>query len=648
MDPAVLERLRGVPLPVFAKEALKIANKDGEVVPLDIAQRPGQIKLAAAIKRQEDAGVAVRIILVKSRQFGGSTLIQAYLGKKAVTTARRRMLTVAQKLRTAEGLFGMQDLMYQRLPDNMRPELAGYANPTRGEKIMHFGEKLGGFVSGLDSKVSIDTAEEVGGGRGLTFTDLHLTECAHWRDARKALDLLPAVPKRPGTSIFLESTANGLNWFHKRFKMAMEGLSEFEAVFVGWWEDPDCVRQFPNADARAEFVASIGDERLAGGPWADEEPWLVEEFGCTPEQLYFRRTAIVDECEGKVELFKQEYPATWSEAFIGSGRQVFSVVYTQQAIRQAERWTEKAPADGGPQRGIFQGLDPITRTLSDGTVQVPQRVIWLPEAEIPARCEWWPGQFHESRDPLWTLWLPRSRWPGEEWSPERWREAHEAGDIDLEDMESGMARALLGPGQYILTGDPADDVENNSPSEREEHAFNALSAIDHHTGEQIAEWQARTDHDLVARQAYLCGTFLNGALVSIERTGGYGISILNDLKRRFYYKWLFTEKVIDDKSQRETQRYGWDTNRRTKPSMEATMQALLREGTHGFKSLIMAGQLVTYIKNDKGQHEPSPGSFSDLLMTSMQGQEIRRLRRPRPAPTTGARRPNSMVRKMPW
>jgi hypothetical protein len=642
MDPAVLERLRGVPLPVFAKEALKIANKDGEVVPLDIAARPGQIKLAAAIKRQEDAGVAVRIILVKSRQFGGSTLIQAYLGKKAVTTARRRMLTVAQKLRTAEGLFGMQDLMYQRLPDNMRPELAGYANPTRGEKIMHFGEKLGGFVSGLDSKVSIDTAEEVGGGRGLTFTDLHLTECAHWRDARKALDLLPAVPKRPGTSIFLESTANGLNWFHKRFKMAMEGLSEFEAVFVGWWEDPDCVRQFPNAEARAEFVASIGDERLAGGPWADEEEWLVEEFGCTPEQLYFRRTAIVDECEGKVELFKQEYPATWSEAFIGSGRQVFSVVYTQRAIREAEHWTEKAPADGGPQRGIFQGLDPITRTLSDGTVQVPQRVVWLPEGEIPARCEWWPGQFHESRDPLWTLWMEEER------TPEEWRQAHERGEIDLEDMESGMARALLGPRQCVLAGDPADDIENNSPSERDEHAFNALVAIDHRTGEQVAEFQARLDHDIVARHAFLCGLFLNEAWLSIERTGGYGLPILNLLQKRFYYRRLYTEKRLDSKRQEERSRHGWLTDRGSKPQMEATAQALLREGNHGIKSPLLAGELVTYVKDEKGRHEPSPGSFSDLLMAWLQAQEIRRLKPLRSAPTTDGRRANSMVRKVRW
>ena len=46
MDPAVLERLDAVPLREYARAALKIVNKDGEVVPLDFTGRPGQLKLA--------------------------------------------------------------------------------------------------------------------------------------------------------------------------------------------------------------------------------------------------------------------------------------------------------------------------------------------------------------------------------------------------------------------------------------------------------------------------------------------------------------------------------------------------------------------------------------------------------------------------
>jgi hypothetical protein len=631
-----------VPQREYALAALKIANKDGEIVPLDCAGRPGQQRLDDAIARQQLAGLPVRIILVKSRQFGGSTWIQGYMFKRVTTKERRNILTLAQKKKTSGSLFRMATTMYKHLPASMRPPLAGISNPTVGDKVMHFGDKLGALVDGLDSKMSIGTAEEVGDDRGLTYTDLHLTECAHWRDVKKALDLLPAVPKRPGTSIFLESTANGMNWFYEFVKRAEQGLSEFEVVFVGWHEDPDCVRHFRSQQERAEFVASIGDPEV-GGTAAEDEQWLVEEFGCTPEQLYFRRTAISDECEGKVELFKQEYPAMLSEAFIGSGRQVFSVVYTQRAVREAQHWSKRPPEEGGPQRGLFVGAEPVQRTLSDGTVSVPSKVVWLPEGALGGRLEWWPGQFWEPRDPLWTIWLPAER------SAEEWRLAQEAGDVGLEEMEAGIARAAWGASQYVVAGDAAGDTFNGVPSQLEDHAFNTLVAIDHRTGVQVAEFRARQDHDLIARHAYLCGLFLNEAWLSIERTGGYGGIILDLLQRRFYYRRLYMEKVLDDKKQRETNRPGWDTNRRTKGQMEGTGQALLREGTHGIRSLLLAGELQTYVKDEKNpaKHEPSPGAFSDLLMAWLQAHEIRRLKPLRPPPSTGPRA-NTMVRRVRW
>jgi hypothetical protein len=120
-----------------------------------------------------------------------------------------------------------------------------------------------------EQQVAIDTAEEVEAGRGLTYTDLHLTEVAYWRDSRKALGLLSAVPDRPGTSIFLESTANGQNWFYDRAKAAATGASEYELVFVGWHEDPDCSRAFSTVEEREEFVATIGRRRGARGSLDD-------------------------------------------------------------------------------------------------------------------------------------------------------------------------------------------------------------------------------------------------------------------------------------------------------------------------------------------------------------------------------------------
>lgn len=641
MDPAVLERLRHVPQREYARKALKIVDKAGELVPLDPSGRPGQIRLAEAVERQEREGRPVRIILVKSRQFGGSTWIQGELVKRATTSPRRKILTVAQRLETAESLHAMSLTMWENLPPEMQPQMGGFVNPTRGQKIMVLGEKIGGRFGWPNSRMSIDTAEELGGGRGLTYTDLHLTECAHWRDVRKLLSLLPAVPKRPGTSIFLESTANGLDWFHARYKAAMDGLSEFEPVFVGWWEDPDCVLPFYSEREREEFVASIGASGTKWGAITEAEPDLVSMFGCSPEQLNFRRKTIMDECEGEVENFNQEYPATWDEAFIGSGNQVFSVPFTQKAIRQAEWWSERPAGEGGPQRGLFVGSEPVTRTLSDGSIRVPSKVLWVPEADLSERVEWWPGYFWQPRMALWTRWAVPER------SPEEWREALDRGEVTVEEMDAGMARAL---GQFVIGCDPAKDTVDSSPSRREKSAFSAIEVIDHRTGDQVAEWEGREDHDLIARHVFLAHLFYGRAWTSVERTGGWGQKILGLLRRSFYCTRLYQEKALDDRKQREKMTDGWDTTRKSKPLMIAGMQAMLREGAHGIRSTRLAGQLPTYVKDPEKpgvqNYGPSPGAHADCLMAYMQAQEIRLLKPVlRSMPDSGPRA-NSMTRKL--
>lgn len=649
MDPAVLERLRDVPQPEYARQALKIIAKSRELVPLDCDTRPGQRKLADAIAAQEAANLPVRIVLVKSRRFGGSTWIQGEMMKRACTSPRRRILTVAHRMKTAEGLFRMGLGMWRHLPPAMQPPMGGFNNPTTGQKVLHLGEKVGGIVLGWpDSRLEIDTAEEVDVGRGLEFSDLHLSECAYYRDSKKALDLMPTVPDLPGTSVFLESTANGENWFYEYTKNAAAGVGDYVLVFVGWHEDPDCVKAFKAPEERVAFIETIGrpsakhpgtDVEL--GVIAEDEEMLVEVFECTPEQLNFRRTTIIDKCNGKVELYRQEYPSTWQESFGGSGRQVFSVVFTQRAIREAQFWSKKAPEDGGPQRGLFVGTDSVTRKLTDGEVLVPTKVLWTPASDLTESTEWWPGRFWSRQDPLWTIWMPKER------SAEEWRQAQEAGTVDLATMESGMERAARGPRQYLIGGDAAGDTFNDVATQMSESAWNTLVAIDHWTGEQVAEFRARIDHDLMAYHAFLAGTFLNEAWVSIERTGGYGGIILDVLQRRLYYRRLYTEKVLDDKKKREINRLGWDTNRRTKPQMEATAQALLREETHGIRSLLLAGELPSYIKDEKtpSKHGPGPGSFSDLLMAWCQVQMIKLLKPPRALPPKDGTRPNSMVRR---
>jgi hypothetical protein len=127
----------------------------------------------------------------------------------------------------------------------------------------------------------------------------------------------------------------------------------------------------------------------------------------------------------------------------------------------------------------------------------------------------------------------------------------------------GQARALAGPRQYVIACDPADDVENQAPQEIEDHAFNAAVVVDHRTGEQVAEFEGRIDHDIVARHLFLAGLFFGEGWLSVEATGGYGNAMLKTLWQRFSYKRLFERQRTDSrKEEKMRDRLGWDTNRR--------------------------------------------------------------------------------------
>jgi hypothetical protein len=573
-----LRRLRDEPL-FWAKHCAKIVTKGAQLAPLE--PRPAQLKVREAIARQQAAGRPVRIIVLKSRRTGISTWVQAEILHRCTTLPFRRALVVAHDKRTAGELFGIGKRIYDYLPDEVKPPLEKLADSTNGEKLMHYG--------GLDSRIRIDTAREVEAGRGLTLTDLHLSEAAFYPDPRKATALMSAVADEPGTLVVIESTAKGLNLFKEDWDRATRGESTYEPVFVSWLEDPDCWLPFPDEGAKEEFMAMVGT-----GIFGEDEPGLISR-GALPEQLHWRRRiGIPEKARGKVDDFRQEYPSTPEEAFIGSGNHVFSLAYMNAAMRDAEQ----APA---PQLAVLTATATKVRKLLDGEVEVPTAVTSVPKAATG-----FPETHH-----FWEIWTPPA--------PD---------------------------GQYLVAVDPAGDVET---TEESQNAFNAVQVIDHSTGEQVAQWEARTNHDLVAMEIFKAGLFYNEAWVSVEVTGGYGIAIaVTLLWKRLGYRRLYSRPRVETRQQTQTKdRLGFSTDRRTKPMMEAGFAELLREGHHGIRSPRLAGQLFTYVKDEKNEtrHGPEPGSHSDLLLAYMQAQMLRQLIPLRPRPGGGGYRPNSMTRR---
>lgn len=565
LSPAALKRA-GQDYPWYAEHLLHVVDEDGELVLLRF--RPAQWKVWRAVAAQRAAGLPVRIIVLKSRKTGVSTEVQGMLVQAGQLLPRARALVVAQNNDTAGELFDIGDTMYQHLPDDvpeLRRDLMHRRNSAGGQKFMQWGTPREW------SQLKIDTAKEVEAGRGKTISHLHCSEVAFWQDPRKALSLLNAVPDRPGTLIVLESTANGHNFFKARWDRAVRGLGGYAPVFIGWQEDENCRLPIPDGDVRAELERTLGKMPEYGG---EEELRLVDR-GFDLEQLYWRRKTIIDKADGDIPKFKQEYPSTPQEAFIASGRHVFSVSFTDPVIQRTEK-TDPAGVDG-----YFYPLATKVRRLMHGEIEVPdfhaaEPVAWTPKSEIPEGLE--------DRSDYWRVWeMPR------------------------EDRA------------YIVSADPARDEEAG----QNDKAFNAAQVIDHLTGEQVARYRSRQDTDEFAREIVLAGLFFNLAHVVPEVTG-IGTALAKVwLWEQYGYPRIYTRKRLDSQREKFLDALGFDTNRKTKPLIEASAQQLLREGTDGIRCRLTALEFTTYVKLEDGSHGPDEEAYSDLLLAWMVGEYVR-------------------------
>lgn len=281
----------------YIEKYIKIRDKAGKIIDLKINK--GQQKLYDAIKKQHNEGKPIRIIVLKARQIGFSTLTESIIFKNTATKFNVNSGIITHKEEATTNLFNMSKRMYDNLPDDMKPSLK-----RSNAKELIFDNDEG---TGLKSKIKCMTAGSSGVGRSDTFNYLHISELAFWGNNAKetTIGLFQAVPNLPNTMIVIESTANGFEYFKELWDMAVKGESDFIPVFVGWNELDDYKMPY------------------TGFELTEEELQLQKIYDLSLEQLSWRRWCIKNNCGGDVEQFKQEYPINPQEAFISSGTCVF-------------------------------------------------------------------------------------------------------------------------------------------------------------------------------------------------------------------------------------------------------------------------------------------------------------------------------------
>lgn len=606
-----LERLRDHE--TWARHCAKIVNKRKQLVPLEL--RPWQKRFQAKIAEQRLAGLPIRGIILKARQLGFSTDIQATFVQECTLSDFEAALTVAHDLDTAGKLFEIGHRIYHNLPEDPRikPPLTHERDSKGGMKYMRWAN---------GSTYDVETAGDKLGGRGSTPSKLHLSEIAHYPDTalESLLGLLNGVPDTPESMIFKESTANGRNHFERDWNDAVQGISGYFHIFVPWWEDPDYALDFNSLEEREAFEATLGE-----GEIGEDEPMLQERFPhLTLEQLHWRRFAIRTKTNHDPVLFKQEYPAYPEEAFKATGRHVFSIQFTSRVLGRIERHAaEQAalePSLRRPQIGILRDTESVTRKTRDGTVEVPTKVEFVP---IEATG------FNQFIHPTWAIYQ------------------HPVAENSLDHLPREQ-QPIFRPGQYVIGNDVAGEEETTSSGDT---AYHALQVIDHATKAQVARWRGRIDTHELTREAILAAIYFNNALLAVEVTGGWGGPIAHGAWRRYGYANVYRRQKIDGKNQKTADVLGWQTDSQTRPEIIGNLVEQLAEGTDGILDFLTADELTTFVYNEKGKPVPETDHFSDLIMALMIAKFVARLRPPKPnrkAPPRHERRvsdPNGRLRR---
>lgn len=306
VDPESPVEVRGVPLLLPLVSELKIITKDGRFVRLGDVLKPAQVDFIARCQHQLDTRGQIRIVTLKARQIGISTVIEAIIFVLSMLVPHLKSMIISHEDKSSTHILNMTRNYWKTYI------FARYYNTVyNGKNHLSWDN---------DSDIHIATAKNVDAGRSTTIRALHGSEVAFWPDADTLMTgLSNAIPSFGLNVVFLESTANGVgNYFHKICNAARRGDSEYEFVFYPWYTDPEYTAQSIPPEVRAKYASvQLKPEEM------EEERTLRERYGVTDSQLIWRRWHIANKCNGDVERFHQEMPTTPDEAFISTGRNVF-------------------------------------------------------------------------------------------------------------------------------------------------------------------------------------------------------------------------------------------------------------------------------------------------------------------------------------
>lgn len=321
---------------------LVIRDRDrGTAVPF--ALRPQQQQIFEQAKDHLARRRRLFIIFLKARRLGISTMATGLGQAHCIAHSGSLARCIAQNANVAAANFEMATGFYK----DCRHLYPNAPKPTKSVLTWPHND-------GADSTFTHQTAATVHASRGLTSSFLHLTEAAFYDREGVFTSLMNTLSSDPNNICLVETTANGMEGpgesYYQYWEGAMAGENEFLPIFLPWWDDP---------------AYQMHEELAADAPRDEYEKFLMNDVRhwktgkkvkIAKSQIAWFRDTLATKCEGIIERWRAEMPATPAEAFVATGNPAFTV----EEMQYAENSVVAAP---------WRGRCVLTPDLKHGELQ---------------------------------------------------------------------------------------------------------------------------------------------------------------------------------------------------------------------------------------------------------------------------------------
>ena len=538
-----------------------------------------QRKFVSRLEELRKAGKPIRLVMLKARQWGGSTTSQIYMAwLQLIHKKGLNSLIIAHQGSGSDEIKDMFDRMIKAYPLEMLHQLGeAYApNETKMEGVGRSGSIY--RVPQRNCKIKIGTAERPDSCRGGDYNLVHLSEVGIWKatDGKKPEDIVRSACKgvlyQPYTMIVYESTANGVgNFFHREYVDARDNPhSQFKSMFVPWFDIEQNSLPIDNIE---EFAERLYENRTDPNEPSNREEsgrylWRLWELGATLEGINWyiiERSGVKSHGEMAAEC-----PSDDIEAFVNTGASVFDK-YRVEPLRKGcrpPRYVGDIYADEDEGENALCNL----RFNADGQGQL---WVWaMPDAPSPTELV---------LDRYLTVVDVGGRSSKADWS-------------------------------VVVVFDRIAMMDGDKPC-------------------VVAQWYGHIDIDLLAWKAAQIAAYYDNSLLVIESNtlethdrdrnvdGDQSQFILNQIKD-IYPNLYARRQSEEDIREGLPRKYGFHTNVATKPMIISNLIKVVREGMYTERDERCLNEMLVYERKQNGAFGAVQGEHDDLLMTRAIGLHV--------------------------